>query len=550
MSKKNIVPIEQQEPFSMQKMLDHPIFSKYVPVLLFALVTYLLRWRLLDIPLERDEGGFAYMGYSWIKGNPLFSDYVDVKPPLIYILYGVFESIFGTTPKGIHTGLFIFNLGFTITFYFYIKQKFSFGTAMISSLVFILLSSLPNVFGFAAHATQLLLWPTIGGIWLLDYSLKQSKIFWLIPAGILLGIAFLIKQQAIGFMLFAGFYLTYILLIQEKNWKKWLISGSVLTSSAVLPYILCILWFYASGRLNNFWYWTYTWPSQFAATQTGNIDIFNMMYGMVTRNIEYFWYLGLVGIILSFFDKWSSENKVFAGLLTFFGFAALSVGFHYYPHYFVLLLPAISLGVGLAFRFVYTKINLVTQNTMLTYPVITVVFFMMFYSHYKPQKGYFTKTKKEDIIRNVYGTNPFQESYVVGNKIKSMSKQGDSILVLGSEPQLLFYSQLPSISQHMHYYQLVDGGSQNDSLQSELITKVEKSKPKYLVFVRNNFSWLEKDPKNKLFQWMDKIIPFYNLKGFVNTYPDKASEYFWDAEATQDKMGSGDIIFLFELKGQ
>jgi 4-amino-4-deoxy-L-arabinose transferase-like glycosyltransferase len=550
MSKKNIVPKEETEPFSMQKMLDNPIFSKYVPVLLFALVTYILRWRLLDIPLERDEGGFAYMGYSWIKGTPLFSDYVDVKPPLVYILYGVFESIFGATSKGIHTGLFIFNLGFTITFYFYIKQKFSFGTAMISSLVFILLSSLPNVFGFAAHATQLLLWPTIGGIWLLDYSLKQTKIFWLIPAGILLGIAFLIKQQAIGFMLFAGFYLTYIILIQEKNWKKWLVSGFILTFSAVLPYILCILWFYASGRLNNFWYWTYTWPSQFAATQTGNTEIFNMMYGMVTRNIENFWYLGLVGVILSFFDKWPMENKVFAVLLTLFGFAALSVGFHYYPHYFVLLLPAISLGVGLAFHFVYSKLNLVTQNTMLTYPVFTVVFFMMFYTHYKPQKDYFTKTKKEDIVRNVYGTNPFQESYVVGNKIKSMSKQGDSILVLGSEPQLLFYSQLPSISQHMHYYQLVDGGSQNDSLQTELITKVEKSKPQYLVFVRNGFSWLVKDPKNKLFQWIDKLIPNYNLKGFVNTYPDKTSEYFWDAEATQDKIGSGDVIFLFELKGQ
>jgi 4-amino-4-deoxy-L-arabinose transferase-like glycosyltransferase len=550
MSKKNVTPQSDVSQFSLQKLLENPIISKYFPVLIFALVTYFLRWRLLDIPLERDEGGFAYMGYTWMNGTPLFSDYVDVKPPLIYILYGIFESVFGATPKGIHTGLFIFNLGFTITFYFYIKQKFSFGTAMIGAMVFILLSSLPNVYGFAAHATQLLLWPAIGGLWLTDYSLKNAKIVWLIPAGILLGIAFLIKQQAIGFMLMAGFYLTYVTLIQEKNWKNWLTAGFILTLAAISPYICCIVWFYLSGDLNNFWYWTYTWPSQFAASQTGNTEIFNMMYGTVTRNIETFWYLGFVGIILSFFDRWSMENKVFAALLTLFGFAALSVGFHYYPHYFVLLLPAVSLGVGLAFHFVYAKLNLISPMKMLNYLAITLAFLLMFYAHYKPQKDYYTKTKKENIIRKVYGTNPFQESYIVGNKIKNMSAEGDSILVLGSEPQLLFYSQLPSVSQHMHYYQLVDGGAHNDSLQSELITKVENSKPKYLVFIRNGFSWLVKDPKNKLFQWIDKLVPSYNLKGIVNIYPDKDSEYFWDAEATQNKIGSGDVIFLFELKDQ
>jgi 4-amino-4-deoxy-L-arabinose transferase-like glycosyltransferase len=545
---KTAVEKNNSAAFSLKTFNANPLVSTYLPVIVFALVTFVLRWRLLDIPLERDEGGFAYMGYTWLNGTPLFSDYVDVKPPMIYILYGIFEGLFGATPKGIHTGLFIFNLGFTITFYFYIKKKFSFGTAVISSLVFIFLSALPNVFGFAAHATQLLLWPAIAGIWLTDYSLEKSKIHYLVPAGFLLGMAFLVKQQAIGFMLLAGFYLTYLTLIKDKNWKRWLFTGSILTISALSPYLICIIWFYFSGNLNNFWYWTYVWPAQFAATQTGNIDVFKMMYNMVTNNIEIFWYLGLSGVILSCLDQWSAENKVFTVLLAIFGFISLSVGFHYYPHYFVVLLPAISLGVGLAFHFTYRILSRFTQNTIFTYPAMIFAFILLFYKQYTPQKNYFTKTKKADIVRQVYGTNPFQESYILGNKIKSMSKSGDSILVLGSEPELLFYAKLPTISQHMHYYQLVDGGPQNDSLQTELITKVEKSKPRFLVFARSGFSWLVKDPNNQLFQWVNKLFQSYNLKGVINIYKNNPSEYYWDAEATQDKVGSEDVLFFFELK--
>ena len=85
---KTAVEKNNSAAFSLKTFNANPLVSTYLPVIVFALVTFVLRWRLLDIPLERDEGGFAYMGYTWLNGTPLFSDYVDVKPPMIYILYG------------------------------------------------------------------------------------------------------------------------------------------------------------------------------------------------------------------------------------------------------------------------------------------------------------------------------------------------------------------------------------------------------------------------------------------------------------------------------
>ena len=114
-------PVKQQENVSdpiFPGLIQHKFFTWFSVILIMAM-TWILRGRLLDIPFERDEGGFAYMGYSWIHGTPLFTDYVDVKPPLIYILYSIFGWLFGENPQGVHTGLLLFNLGFSLTFFLF-----------------------------------------------------------------------------------------------------------------------------------------------------------------------------------------------------------------------------------------------------------------------------------------------------------------------------------------------------------------------------------------------------------------------------------------------
>lgn len=515
---------------------------------IITLLTFILRWRLLDIPLERDEGGFAYMGYTWINGTPLFSDYVDVKPPLLYILYGVFQFLFGENPYGIHLGLLLFNLGFSITFFLYLKKNFNVFVGFFAAISFVLLSSMPNVFGFAAHATQLLVFPAIGGIWLNHRGLKENKLWLIALGGFLLGLAFLVKQQGLGFMLLGGFYLTFYTLYPKLEWKNWLIKGATLTGAAVLPYILCLIWFSITGNFHHFWYWTYTWPSQFAASQTGNMEIFQMMFNMVTRNVEWLWYLGLAGIVLVWFDQFKIQEKVFTLLLFVTGFLALSIGFHYYPHYFVVLLPAICLGFALSLHSVVNLADRFNFSKTISYSVMSLIALFVLFKAYKPAKDYYFKTDKTTILRNVYGTNPFAEAYVFGNRIEKMSNKGDSILVLGSEPEILFYAKLPSIVEHVHYYQLVDGGTQNDSLQTALIQKAERIMPRFVVFSRIGYSWLNNDPEGKLFKWINPFLgENYQLKGVASIQQGVATQYFWDEEVNKANF-ENESLLLFERK--
>lgn len=50
-------------------------------------VALALRWPTLALPLERDEGAYAYVAANWLRGALPYRDTFDHKPPLIHLLY-------------------------------------------------------------------------------------------------------------------------------------------------------------------------------------------------------------------------------------------------------------------------------------------------------------------------------------------------------------------------------------------------------------------------------------------------------------------------------
>src|SRR5580704_11917970 len=86
--------------------------SRFLPWLLVALVIVfvaLLRLRLLQIPLERDEGEYAYAGQLILQGIPPYQIAFNMKFPGTYAAYAVILGLFGQTPAGIHMGLLLVN---------------------------------------------------------------------------------------------------------------------------------------------------------------------------------------------------------------------------------------------------------------------------------------------------------------------------------------------------------------------------------------------------------------------------------------------------------
>src|SRR6202158_6013555 len=81
----------------------------------YGLITLLLvlnsaiRFHLRNIPLERDEGEYAYAGQLMLQGIPPYKLASNMKLPGTYAAHAVIMAIFGQTIAGIHFGLLLVN---------------------------------------------------------------------------------------------------------------------------------------------------------------------------------------------------------------------------------------------------------------------------------------------------------------------------------------------------------------------------------------------------------------------------------------------------------
>jgi hypothetical protein len=105
------------------------------------------------------------------------------------------------------------------------------------------------------------------------------------------------------------------------------------------------------------------------------------------------------------------------------------------------------------------------------------------------------------IARHNYGSNPFDSSVAIGRQIKRNTSPTDTVLVIGSEPQILFYAERKSATRYILFYPLA--APPYEGLQQALDAtrrEIEAARPKYIVDVgRINFSFLFSPQTNKRF---------------------------------------------------
>lgn len=511
---------------------------------LLILFVLFVRVRLLGMPLERDEGGFAYIAYQMIEGKSLYADLYEIKPPLLYLTYALFITIFGHSIEGIHIGLLFFDISYILLLFFFAKAFFDRTVALVAAAAFAILSLSPSLLGFAAHATHFAILPGLGGLWLLLHALDKGdkRRFW--GAGLLLGIAFLYKQQVVHLMFFAGVFTIYDFARQKPfDVKNWLLSETALILGSTTPYLVVILGMTLSGRLDDFWFYTVTWPAGFAtSSETGaSWFIFELQIGNVLNNQSWLWITAALGLVALFLVPTPPRKRVWLVLFTGFMCAAVATGFHFYQHYFVVLIPAVALLNGI---FVQNGGHIIQQWLNVSWGTLacSIVFIMAWSQIIYLDSDYFTDPDYTTISRRAYGTNPFVESPYIGEFIQNNSQPDEAILIACSEPQIGFYAQRNSVSGQAFTYPLVDNGPHMKRLQDEFIQDVQEGRPTIIVYTWLGASWLARDTSRRIFNFIEKTTQEeYALIGAVENRPQRASAtapiqypvtYQWGADAS------------------
>ena len=77
--------------------------ARYAPIVFIVLVlafTTFVRLRVADVPLERDEGEYAYAGQLILQGIPPYSLAYNMKFPGTYYAYAALMALFGESAWG------------------------------------------------------------------------------------------------------------------------------------------------------------------------------------------------------------------------------------------------------------------------------------------------------------------------------------------------------------------------------------------------------------------------------------------------------------------
>ena len=170
----------------------------YVALVILAgalLFSAVVRWRLREFPLERDEGGYAYMGQLLLQGIPPYQEAYNDKLPGLYLAYAAIMAAFGQTTAGIHLGLLTVNLATIVLIFLLVRDLFDPLAGGIAAASYSLMAVSPSVLGMAAHATHFVNLFAVAATWALWRALRSEKLPLLFLSGLLFGTAFLMKHQ-------------------------------------------------------------------------------------------------------------------------------------------------------------------------------------------------------------------------------------------------------------------------------------------------------------------------------------------------------------------
>src|ERR1043166_5347083 len=156
-----------------------------------------LRLPLLDVPLDRDEGEYAYVARLLLDGIPPFAEAHNMKMPGIYAVYSLLLTVFGSTHTAIHLGLLFAN-ALSIALVFLLGRRLMDATAGVAAAAtYALLTLSETVLGSAANAEHFVVPLALSALVLLESARERSRPTRLLLAGLLLGLAVLVKQHGV-----------------------------------------------------------------------------------------------------------------------------------------------------------------------------------------------------------------------------------------------------------------------------------------------------------------------------------------------------------------
>lgn len=522
----------------------------WVAILIILLLTAAIRIRLMEAPLERDEGEYAYAGQLILEGIPPYIQVYNMKMPGIYAAYAFILAVFGQTHSGIHLGLLLMNGASVLLLFLLAKRLFGPVIGVVTAAAFALLSLGQSVQGIFANAEHFVILPALCGILLLLRFFDTQRLWHLLASALLLGLAFIMKQPGAAFIVFAAVYLFFRELhLRPFNLKTFVTKVFLFLIGVLLPFAVTCLILWWAGAFKKFWFWTFDYAQEYTSSLPLSVGFSNLRVRIneIAGSAILLWILVGIGLTALCWNKKARQSSLFVVGFLLFSFLATCPGFYFRPHYFILFLPAVALLAGIGAGSVHDLFSQ-SRSILITKVIpILLVLIVLFHAAYK-QRNFFFVMSPTEASRMIYGANPFPESLEIARFIAGHSSKNDHIAVIGSEPQIYFYSKRRSATGYIYTYALMEDHSYAQKMQQEMILEIESVQPRFLIFVSVSTSWLVKpDSEKMIFTWFNQYQKkYYRRVGIIDILLGQPTVYRWGQESLGYSPRSKYWLAVFE----
>lgn len=530
---------------------------RFWPWLVLALILVGIagvRWRLREMPLERDEGEYAYAGQLIRAGIPPFKLVYNMKLPGTYYAYAAGLSVFGETTAGVHLTLLVVNALTVVCVFLLGRALLGAAGGLVAAVVYAVTSASPAVLGMAAHANHFVVLFAVPGVWWLWRAHASGRSWNWLVAGLLLGSAFVMKQQALAFCLLGFAVLVWSEFKRaDRSLGRFYPRAVFLGAGTMLPFgVMCLLMWQA-GVFSKFWFWTFSYARQYASANSP-VDGLANLAAYLRDSVQWqallgLWVLAGIGWWVARRDAAYSRVFAFLNLFLAFSFLATATGFYFRKHYFIQLLPAFAVLSGMSFCVLRRRLEK-RGNSLTAAGIIGGLFLLCMAGSVLADSRFYFRQLPDEAIRTAYPDENFAATQAVAKFIRTNSVATDGVAVFGSEPQVYFLAGRRSVTGYIYTYALMESHPYAAVMQKEMAGEIEAGRPRYIVYVSSNNSWLvTKASRQDIFNWFDRFAAEqYERVGLVELESNGGFRCYWGAAANRSDRSDGHVIAVLERK--
>lgn len=440
-----------------------------------------LRLLLLHAPLERDEGGYAYIGQHWLQGDWPYCETIESKPPGVFAFYAAFTAI-QPSVEAIRLGMLLWSLLTAYLFYRLTRRLFDHATAGLATALLAITQTAPAYHGQSANAEMFMATFIIAALLAAVPAEGRARLWWFFTAGGLLGLAILCKPVAAT----DGLPLILLVLISGGSWRIRLGRLALAGAGIGLAVGLGVAIFAMVGLGREMFFWSFSYNFNYSAALTW-VDRWRvLLYQMVKMGLPgREWpvlgaaLLGLIALMHGHRER--SWVRLFAPLWLFSAWVGVSASGRYTPHYWQQWLPPLCLMAAIGGRFCLKALEkLPGRPGWRRIPAGIVLLLMLAAPTIVQLPLYLDPTR---LMRALYGNNPFLEGEMIGRYLADHTTPDETIYILGTEGEFLFHAGRRSASRYIFAYPLAAFHPDTERWQREAFAEVEAAEPRYLVAV-------------------------------------------------------------------